>query len=251
MKIVIIGTGNVAYALAEKISRSEHELMQIAGRNAMAAEKIAARVNAGFTGSIAHLERKADLYIVAISDGSLLMVGDWLKLDKKLVVHTAGSVSKEVLKNVSTNYGVLYPLQSLRQGKTVPHEVPFLVDGNTADDLALIKDFASSLSDRVEVADDLMRKKLHLAAVIVNNFTNHLYALAEKYCEKEHLSFDLLHPLILETADRLKLQSAKDSQTGPALRNDQVTIAEHEQLLEKYPEVKKIYELMTKSIKEI
>ena len=250
MKVVIIGTGNVAYALAEKISRSDHELMQVAGRNAMAAEKIAKPLQVSFTGSMIHLERKADLYIIAISDNALVSIENWLKLDKKLAVHTAGSVSKDVLKSVSANYGVLYPLQSLKAGAPIPSEIPFLVDGNTPDDLALINDFATSLSSKVEVADDLTRKKLHLAAVFVNNFTNHLYALAEKYCEAEDLPFDFLHSLILETAERLRLQTAKDSQTGPSLRNDESTIAEHQILLKKYPELKRIYVLMTESIKE-
>jgi predicted short-subunit dehydrogenase-like oxidoreductase (DUF2520 family) len=250
MKVVIIGTGNVAYALAEKISNSEHDLLQVAGRNALAGEKIAKHHDVAFAGSLVQLEMKADLYIVAVNDASLVTIGDWLKLDRKLVVHTAGSVSIDVLKKVSTNYGVLYPLQSLRSGRTVPKEIPLLVDGNTADDLALIKDFAHSISSKVEVADDAKRMHLHLAAVFVNNFTNHLYALAEKYCEVEQLPFNLLHPLIIETAERLRNHTAIDSQTGPALRNDQSTISEHKQMLEKYPEMKKIYEMMTNSIKE-
>jgi predicted short-subunit dehydrogenase-like oxidoreductase (DUF2520 family) len=250
MNVVIVGTGNVAYALGEKICKSEHDLLQVAGRNALAAEKIGRHLQVAFTGSLANLERKADLYIIAISDASLQTVGDWLQLEKKLVVHTAGSVSIEVLKKVSTNYGVLYPLQSFRSGMKLPEEIPFVVDGNTADDLTLIKDFASSLSSRIEVADDLTRKKIHLAAVFVNNFSNHLYALAEKYCEAESLPFDLLLPLIFQTAERIRQSRAKDSQTGPALRNDEATISNHIQLLKDYPKLKKIYEMMTEDIRE-
>jgi len=251
MKVVIIGTGNVAYALAEKISHAaEHKLLQIAGRNAMQAERIASHVNVPFTGTLDHLNRKADLYVVAVTDESLENIGEWLELDKKLIVHTAGSVGIDVLQKVSTNYGVLYPLQSLKRGIKVPDEIPLLVDGNSPDDLALIKDFALSISSKVEVADDLTRKKIHLAAVFVNNFSNHLYALAERYCEQEQLSFDLLKPLIVETAARLHSQSAERSQTGPALRNDQSTISKHETLLKNYPELRKIYEMMNKSIRE-
>ena len=250
MKVVIIGTGNVAYALAEKILHSEHELLQVTGRNAMHAERMGTHMNVPFTGSLDHLERMADLYIVAVSDESLQNISEWLRLNKKLVVHTAGSVSIDVLQNVSTNYGVLYPLQSLKRGMKVPDEIPLLVDGNSPDDLALIKDFALSISSRVGVADDLTRKKLHLAAVFVNNFTNHLYALAEQYCDEEQLPFELLQPLIIETAERLSAQSARRSQTGPALRNDQSTITKHLELLKEYPALKKLYEIMTKSIED-
>src|SRR5438046_1265392 len=104
MNVVIIGTGNVAYALGERICDSEHILLMVAGRNAMAAEKIGRHLEIPFTGSLAKLERKADLYIIAISDASLQTIDAWLQLERKLVVHTAGSVSIDVLKNVSTNY---------------------------------------------------------------------------------------------------------------------------------------------------
>ncbi len=247
MQIVIIGTGNVAYTLAGIIKESGHDLVEVSGRNINELQKIAAALEVP-TSSLANLNKAADLYIVAITDDALYNIGDWLSLEKKLVVHTAGSVSKNVLQKVSRNYGVLYPLQSLTAGmKSIP-EIPFLVDGNTADDLALIKDFAFSLSDKVEVADDEARRKLHLAAVVVNNFTNHLYALAEEFCEKEELLFDLLQPLILETANRLKTISAADAQTGPAIRNDLSTIEKQEALLRNHQELKRIYEAMTESI---
>jgi hypothetical protein len=187
---------------------------------------------------------------VAISDDALDSIGDWLTLDKKLVIHTAGSVSKDVLKVVSKNYGVLYPLQSLKAEMEIIPEIPFLVDGNTADDLALIRDFALSLSDMVEIANDEERSKLHLAAVVVNNFSNHLYALAEKFCVKENLQFELLHPLIRETASRLTHLPAKESQTGPAVRKDASTISKQKKLLGNHPALKKIYEEMTRSIEE-
>jgi len=247
MDIVIIGTGNVAYALAGLIKKSDHILLEVSGRNTAQLKKITEAFDTPAS-SIPNLTKDADLYIVAISDDALYNISDWLTLEKKLVVHTAGSVSKEVLQKVSRNYGVLYPLQSLKAGmKTIP-EIPFLVDGNTADDLALIRDFALSLSNKVEIADDEARRKLHLAAVVVNNFTNHLYALAEEFCEKEGLSFDLLQPLILETANRIKTMSANDAQTGPAARNDLSTIENQEALLRNHPELKKVYELITASI---
>jgi len=233
--------------LAGLIKKSGHILLEVCGRNIAELKKIATAFDVPVS-SIPDFTRHADLYIVAITDDALYKVGDWLSLEKKLVVHTAGSVSKEVLQKVSRNYGVLYPLQSLKAGmKSIP-EIPFLVDGNTADDLALIKDFASDLSDRVVVADDEARLKMHVAAVFVNNFSNHLYALAERYCKTEHLSFDLLLPLIQETANRLSTISPADAQTGPAARGDQSTIKKQMEILNAHPQLQNIYEAMTESI---
>jgi len=248
MKVVIIGTGNAAHVLARKIEQTNHQLLQVVGRDPINTEKMARILGVEFTNTVSHIRQHADIYIVAIADDALTSINGWLQLERRLVVHTAGSVSKHVLKGVSKNYGVLYPLQSLKAGVEVLPEIPFLVDGNTADDLALIKDFASDLSDRVVVADDEARLKMHVAAVFVNNFSNHLYALAERYCKTEHLSFDLLLPLIQETANRLSTISPADAQTGPAVRGDQSTIQKQMEILNAHPQLQNIYEAMTESI---
>jgi predicted short-subunit dehydrogenase-like oxidoreductase (DUF2520 family) len=248
MEVVIIGTGNVAHALAMLIKASDHVLLEVSGRNPAHLKKMATEREVS-TSSLVAINKKADLYIVAVTDDALNHIGDWLSLEKKMVVHTAGSVSKDVLKKVSRNYGVLYPLQSLKAQMNVLPEIPFLVDGNTPDDLALILDFALSISGKVEVADDEARRKLHLAAVFVNNFTNHLYALAEAFCEREKLPFEFLHPLINETAHRLQLIPAKDAQTGPAARDDINTIQKQMEMLKDFPEMLRVYELMTESIR--
>ncbi len=251
MDIIIIGTGNTAHVLGRVIKNSPHKLLQVAGRDPVRTAKIGKVLDVSFASPINTLSKGAHLYIIAVSDDALISVGSWLQLDKKLVVHTAGSVPKEVLKPVTRNYGVLYPLQTLKADlETIP-EIPFLIDGNTADDLALINDFASSLSGKVEVADDNTRLKLHTAAVIVNNFCNHLYVLAEKYCQKEKLSFELLQPLIIETANRISLMSPEDAQTGPAKRGDQSTIRKQLEVLDKHPELKRVYEMMSSSIEQL
>jgi hypothetical protein len=146
------------------------------------------------------------------------------------------------------NYGVLYPLQSLRKEIQEIPEMPLLVDANTQDNLTLIYDFAKTISDNTEIASDVERTKLHVAAIMVNNFTNHLYRLAEDYCRKEGIYFKLLLPLINETVLRLGSFSAFEVQTGPAARNDLRTIEKHLALLERFPDLQKIYKLMSESI---
>jgi predicted short-subunit dehydrogenase-like oxidoreductase (DUF2520 family) len=248
LRIVIIGTGNVATVLGRKFLAAEHEVIQVCGRNALHAEELAETLSAAFTTVISQADNTADIYVLAVSDSALPVVASQLKADKKLVVHTAGSVSKDVLASCSKNYGVLYPVQSLRREISVLPDIPFLVDGNTEDDLALITDFANSLSHQVEHANDEQRLKLHVAAVMVSNFTNHLYALAHNYCLQEKLDFNMLLPLITAIADRLYEYSPVDVQTGPAIRNDKTTIQKHLELLQQHGPLKALYTLFTESI---
>jgi predicted short-subunit dehydrogenase-like oxidoreductase (DUF2520 family) len=194
------------------------------------------------------INRSADIYIAAIADSALPGLHQDLSLDKKTVVHTAAAVSKDVLQQVSRNYGVLYPLQTLRKEQPYIPDIPFLVDGNTADDLALIQDFAGTLSGKVMVANDDLRLRMHIAAVFVSNFVNYLYTVAADFAAKEQIDFTMLLPLVQETANRLQSLSPRQSQTGPAIRNDQGTIEKHLQTLSAYPELRQLYELFTSKL---
>ena len=136
----------------------------------------------------------------------------------------------------------------MRKEIDVIPEIPFLVDGNNQAVVEMIMQMAKKISSHVAFANDEMRLKLHLSAVMVNNFTNHLYTMAADYCKKEQLAFDLLKPLIFETANRLKNVHPNEVQTGPAIRNDSDTIEQHEKLLEKYPDLKALYVYFTKQI---
>jgi predicted short-subunit dehydrogenase-like oxidoreductase (DUF2520 family) len=152
------------------------------------------------------------------------------------------------LKDISVNYGVLYPLQSLRKEMQYDADIPFLIDGNTEETKTLIEDFAKTLSTNVTKATDEERLKLHVAAVIVSNFTNHLYALAEDFCKKEKIDFQLLAPLIKETAGRVDTMSPTMAQTGPAARKDIFTLDKHIRLLSDHPKLRYVYLKLTDSI---
>jgi predicted short-subunit dehydrogenase-like oxidoreductase (DUF2520 family) len=249
MKVSIIGSGNVATVLGRKIKTAGHLLLQVYSRNLVHAKILADELQCDAVDDWQMITNTADIYLIALSDSAIGEATEKLAFKKGLVVHTAGSVSIEVLKNCSANYGVMYPLQSLRKEKSDYENIPLLVDGNTADDLCLIEDFAASITTQVQKANDEYRLKLHVAAVFVNNFTNHLYSLAANYCEQEQVAFSLLKPLIEETALRLKEHDPRNVQTGPAARNDEPTIEKHLQLLANYPQLQTIYEMMTKSIR--
>lgn len=248
MQLVIIGSGNVASVLGRLCKQRGHQIVQVVSRNAKHAEQLAGELACSFTDYQGAMNTEADLYLVAVADTALFELDKTFSLGNKLVVHTAGSVSKEVLQPLSSNYGVLYPLQSLRREITYTTAIPLLVDANTAETLTLVEDFAKTLSDQVSLAGDEQRLRLHVAAVLVSNFTNHLYALAEDFCRKEGADFGLLIPLILETARRVEEASPAAMQTGPAVRKDTFTIEKHLRILSEHPQLKYIYIKLTDSI---
>lgn len=249
MDIVILGSGNVAAVLGRKFKAAGHSILQIVSRNASVASKLAYEWDTESTNYPSIINRNADVYIVAVSDDAIDDVIADLQLPKKVVAHTAASVSKDILKNVSDHYGVFYPLQSLSKENIDLPEAPIFFDGSDELTKRKLEALANSISPQhVSQASDDERMKLHVAAVFVNNFTNHLYTLVENYCKKEGIQFKELLPLIEETALRIKDISPSVSQTGPAIRNDEETIQKHLAILNSHPEMKKVYEFLTSSI---
>lgn len=248
MNIVIIGTGNTATVLGKKLKQAGHNILQVFGRNSSEASELAYALDTESTNYWNVVNRNADMYILAVSDIAIEEVFRELHLSDKTVAHTAASVSKDVLKGGAEHYGVLYPLQSLKKDSGYLPEIPVIIDASDKQTLDLLDVLAHSISNRVVEAGDEVRARLHLAAVMVNNFTNHLYHLVENYCKAEGLDFYLLLPLIKETAARLDTVSPAKSQTGPALRGDTTTIEKHLAILEKYPQLQKIYRLLSESI---
>lgn len=248
MQVVIIGSGNVAAVLGRLLVKNKHKILQVISQHAAHAKVLADELDCAYGDMNDVINNEADIYVVAISDGALYGLQNKLQLGKKLVVHTAGSVPLDVLKDVSDNYGVLYPLQSLRSELKEINEIPFLIDGNTPEATTVIEDFAKTISSNVIKATDDERLKLHVAAVVVSNFTNHLFALAEDFCQKENVDFKLLTSLISETAARAATHSPSSMQTGPAVRNDVFTLDKHLRLLTDHPKLRYIYLKLTDSI---
>jgi predicted short-subunit dehydrogenase-like oxidoreductase (DUF2520 family) len=249
MNIVIIGTGNAATVLGKKFKEAGHRIVQVFGRDAAAASKLAYQFDTGSTNYWSVIRKDADFYLIAVADDAITDVAKHVHVPGKLVAHTAASVSKEVLKPMSHHYGVFYPLQSLRKDVNEVPDIPLFIDASDEASKKKLEELARSISkEKVMMAGDDERSKMHVAAVLVSNFTNHLYTLAEDYCKKEGLDFRQLIPLIEETAKRLKMISPANAQTGPAIRHDEPTIQQHLALLENYPQLKKIYEVITESI---
>lgn len=252
MRVVIIGAGNVATVLGGLIIKNGHKVVQVVSRNAANAQLLGNTLGCPFTEDSGIIDKTADLYLIAVTDNAMTELDERFNFGDRLVVHTAGAVSKDVLKNITTNYGVIYPLQSLRKENMQLHQyIPLLIDASTPTAFKQLQEFADSLSDNVSRAGDEDRLKLHVAAVLVSNFTNHLYSLAADFCSKEGVDFRLLQPLIEETALRLQDHAPAEMRTGPAARKDIKTLQKHLSLLAKYPAIQKIYIKMTDSIMEL
>lgn len=252
MEIVLIGSGNVAAVLGRKFKASGHTIAQIFSRNASAASALAYEFNSESTNYKSMVTKKADVYLIAVADAAIAEIVDELRLPGKVVAHTAASVPMEILKTVTEHYGVFYPLQSLRKEMTALPDIPVFFDGSDAFAKEKLQSLALSIANvKVVQAGDDDRLKLHVAAVIVSNFTNHLYVLAEDYCKQEGLDFKQLLPLIKETAARLEITSPTLAQTGPAIRHDKETIEKHLELLKNHPQLKSLYVLLTESIQQI
>lgn len=248
MKVTIIGSGNVATVLGKRMLQNGFEITEVYSRNMEHAAALATVLSAKPINDVQQISVDADVYVLAVSDKALTHLAAELVLPGKLVIHTAGSVSIDVLKSISDNYGVLYPIQSMRKEMDINTPIPFLIDATNESVLAQIKTLAFAISDKVEKGNDEQRLKLHVAAVFVCNFVNFMYLQSANFCEAESIDFSLLQPLMEETANRLRHAHPAEVFTGPAVRGDKLTIEKHVQVLSAYPNMQELYQWLTDSI---
>lgn len=245
INVVLLGTGNVATHLFHAFSASENiEIRQIYNHSEESLSFFPANIKT--TTSINEL-LDADIYILALKDDVISKIAPHLKSKKGLVAHTSGAVSLEALKDLERN-GVFYPLQTFSKELQVDYrKIPFCIEATHPEDLELLKEMAGEISEKMYEISSPQRKKLHLAAVFVCNFVNHMYSIGEDICEENDIPFEILWPLIQATARKVYTSSPKSVQTGPAIRNDQTTINAHLDLISKQ-ENKEIYKLLTQAI---
>ena len=251
MKVVIIGSGNVATHLAKALLNSDVEIAQIWSNTYKNAVELADLVGAKAIKQLHEVEATADLCIIAVKDDAIATIAAQLKDFKGVVAHTAGAVNLSVFSGLVANYGVFYPLQTFSKTKEISFlTIPICIEANNEHTLGILKLVGEKLSNKVKYIDSEKRKILHLAAVFACNFTNHLYAISQEILEANQLEFDLLRPLISETANKVQFELPTQVQTGPAFRKDEKTLHNHEELLNSQPELKKIYKMMSDGIKK-
>jgi predicted short-subunit dehydrogenase-like oxidoreductase (DUF2520 family) len=250
--ISIIGSGNLAANLAFAFKKAGVEV-HVNGRNQAALNYINERYGIEVSVGYENLHDSSAIYIISITDDSIeeLVQNTVLKkkIDNRLVIHTSGSVTCDVLSRLSSNYGVFYPLQTFT--KEIPSDfshIPICIEANTGFNQDLLIKFALKISDLVKRISTKERQYIHLAAVFANNFSNRMMAIAEEILKEHNLDFSILLPLIEESAKKIKQNSPGKIQTGPASRNDLKTIELHLRLLGSKIDLRDIYQLITNNI---
>ena len=244
--VIIFGNGNVASQLTKAFYKAKDcNLVQVYARSKP--NNFIVKKNIDFTNTISKIKNAA-VYIIAISDDSISEFSKQLNFQNKLVVHTSGSVGITDLK-CTAKKGVFYPLQTISKHKKVNFKnIPICLETENKTDYKILEKLAKSISKKVYKINSEQRKSLHIAAVFVNNFTNHLYKIGNDICNEHQVDFTILKPLIKETANKIAHLSPKEAQTGPAIRNDIKTIEKHLNMLNSKQQ--EIYRLLTKSIQE-
>lgn len=251
IKVIIIGSGNVAqhlinaFLLAEKNGK-DIALIQAFSRNKqtlaslLPQDKIATEYDQLLN---------ADLYLIAVSDDAIEEVASALPFKNRLIAHTSGSAPMTLL-NDNNRKAVFYPLQTFTKNKAVDFKtIPICLESENSNDFHLINKIGKIISDNAIAINSQQRKALHVAAVFVNNFTNHLYQLGNDICEEHKVPFAILKPLIQETAQKILTLTPEAAQTGPAKRDDQNTIQAHEHFIKNENQLK-IYKTLTQSIQK-
>lgn len=250
MRIIFIGSGNVATHMAMALKVSGNEIVQVYSRTIDNARKLAGRVEAVPIDDMGQIYREADLYIFSVKDDALPDIINQMPPTKGVWAHTAGSIPISVLSRQEER-GVIYPLQTFSRNRVVNFwDIPVFIEGNSIETAALLKELTETISGNVHFLSGDKRRILHLAAVFACNFTNHMYTLASEIMGEEGIPFHLLNPLITETAAKVMVMDPKDTQTGPAVRFDEKVIQKHQELLSD-PMKKKIYSLLSESIHKI
>ena len=249
IQLSIIGSGNVAQHLIRAFIEAQNkgaeiELMQVYSRQP---ENVAHLIDADKVTSHFHELIKVDICIIAVSDDAINKVSAQLPFKNQLVAHTSGTVSIDDLDNQNRK-AVFYPLQTFSKNKAIHfREVPICLESQNETDFQLVEKVAKTISDTIYPINSEQRKALHLAAVFVNNFVNHLYQIGNTICKEHQVPFEILKPLIRETAEKIMTLSPNEAQTGPAKRKDIHTIKSHLELISN-DNYKNIYKLLTQSI---
>lgn len=245
IRITLIGSGNVAQHLIKAFAKSEVvEIVQVFSRKK---ETLASLIDFDKIVNDYESLKEADLYIIAVSDKAISEVSKQLPFQNRVVVHTSGAASLDVL-DPKNRKGVFYPLQTFSKNKEIDFSIiPMCLEAENTFDFRVLETVAKSISNAVFAINSDQRKALHVAAVFVNNFTNHLYQIGQEICDEHKVPFEVLKPLIQETAEKINTLTPIDAQTGPAKRHDSITIDAHLEYLSNENQ-KNIYKILTQSI---
>jgi len=249
--IIIIGAGNLATHLAIALKKQDFNILQVYSRTRESVQLLAQKVQSNYTTVPNQISKDGDIYFVALKDSVVTDFLEQANLQNKLLVHCSGSLNINVLQNYSTKTGVFYPLQTFSKNRPVDFKtIPIFIEANSKKIEDILFDLGRTISDSVSFLNSEKRKILHISAVFACNFVNHFYAIASNILASHEIPFDVLRPLILETALKVQELSPVEVQTGPAVRFDENIIGKHLDELKKFPAYRQLYNSISKSIFE-
>jgi predicted short-subunit dehydrogenase-like oxidoreductase (DUF2520 family) len=248
-KISFIGAGKLASALCMELYDRGYQVNKIISEHGKTASALAKKCKAKWSEELV-IHEITDIIIVAVPDHRLeTILHDLVCHDEVIIAHTAGSLGLEVFPAKFKNVGVIYPLMTFSEGRKVDFGlVPFFIESSNLYTGSILESIAKMISNSVSYSDLEKRRMVHLAAVFVSNFTNHMLTEGKEIAVKAGFSFDVLLPLINETIKKAGEIGPENTQTGPAVRNDSITIEKHLELLSFSPELRNIYNEITNSI---
>ena len=250
LTITIIGSGNVATHFGKAFLASGAKIKEVCSRNPVHAKKLAGILKAKAVSDLSKIGEGSDLYLIAVNDDSIAQVAEKLNVKNGIVVHTGGSIPMELLSKFP-QHGIFYPLQTLSKNTEISFEgLPVCIEASDKNTFAFLESAGKCIGAAVYKLNSKQRAAAHLAAVFACNFTNHLYSISENLLKKEKLPFDLLRPLIAETAKKVQTVSPAEAQTGPALRNDKAVMKKHLSALKKEKDLQKLYKKLSEGIRK-
>ncbi len=248
-RFVFIGAGNLATRLSLELKNKGFFIEQVYSRTEKSAKFLAKKLQTNYTISAQDVLPDADVYFVALKDAAFEEVLAKIDFRNKLLVHCSGSLPLSTLEKYSENIGVLYPLQTFSKNRKVDFaEIPVFIEANSQENEKLLVQIAEKISDKVLVLNSEKRLNMHIAAVFACNFVNHFYSIAAEVLKSKEIPFEVLNPLILETARKVQELEPALAQTGPAMRFDENVISKHKEALHPFPEFQKLYGIVSESI---
>lgn len=247
--MVLIGAGRLAWHLGPALKKAGYEIVQVLGRNPENTLELAQYLEAETILDWEKITSLADFYFLAIPDQVLWEISRYIPLRDRFFIHCSGATPLNALEGLGSSIGVLYPVQTFSKEIELDfHKVPLCIEAEVPSLLSKLNTLAQSLSEFVYEMDSEKRAYVHLSAVFANNFTNHLVGIAEEVLGKQDISTQILFPLIAETIRKILIVGPDQAQTGPALRNDLKSQNRHLELLKAFPDLQKIYSVLSLDI---
>ncbi len=253
LPVFLIGSGNLATHLSIALNNKGLHFESVWSRNIENAKILSEKIKTNYTNNISELFKKQAIYLICVPDNNINNVAKQLNSSNSILIHTSASTNISVLKKYNANSGVFYPLQTFSKNSTLVNfkNLPIFIEYSNSNVKNLLTNWSKLINAKLYKANSEKRLLIHVAAIFANNFTNHMLAISQELAIQNNIDFELFKPLINETFEKIKKMNPSKSQTGPAIRNDKITIKKHLKVLHNSPDFAKIYSFVSNNIKEM